>query len=226
MSGSILLIGAKGVAKRVLDAIEEQGLYSKIAILDGYVDYDSVYSYPIIGKSDELEEHKKDFSHALVCIADTSTRSHYLQRVLDAGFEVPNIIHPRAYVSKSVEMGIGVIINAMAAVQAGTLLGNGCLVETGVVVEHDNKLGECVTIAPGASTMGFVKIGDKTFVGGAACIINSICIGENSLVAAGSVVTEDVPEGVLVAGCPAKVKRPVTEMKHMIWPGVYPEGRY
>jgi len=222
----LLLIGARGIAKRVLDALEMDEMYSEIALLDGYADYDHLYSYQIIGKSDDLEDYRSQFSHALVCIADTRTRMHYIERVIEAGYEVPNVIHKRAYVSKSVKMGIGVIINAMAAVQADSKLGNGCVIETGAVVEHDNVLDDCVTIAPNASTMGFVKIGSKTFVGGAACVINTVCIGENVLVGAGSVVMSDVPDGVMVAGCPAEIKKPIEDMKHAIWPGVYPEGRY
>ena len=41
---------------------------------------------------------------------------------------------------------------------------------------------------------------------GANCtILPGITIGRNSMVAAGAVVTKDVPDGVLVAGCPAKI---------------------
>jgi len=226
VSKKLLIIGAKGMAKRALDAIEEQQEYSEIALLDGYADYDQVYSYPIIGSSDDVEKLRQDYSHAIVCIADTKTRLHFLNRVMAVGFEVPNIIHPRAYVSKSVAMGVGIIVNAMAAIQSDTKIGNGCVIETGAVVEHDNEFGECVTISPNASTMGYIKIGNCTYVAGGACVVNAVCIGENVLVAAGSVVISDTPDNVMVAGCPAVIKGSVEEMKHMIWPGVYPEGKF
>lgn len=42
--------------------------------------------------------------------------------------------------------------------------------------------------------------------GGGGCIITpNTVIGSNSIVAAGSVVTKDVPEGVIVGGNPAKI---------------------
>ena len=223
---SLLLIGARGIAKRVLDTFGDSDIFSEIALLDGYAEYDHIYSHPIIGKSDDLEDFKSKFSHALVCLADTRTRMHYLERVRKAGYEIPSFVHPRAYVSKAATIGVGVIVNAMAAVQADTTLCDGCIIETGAVVEHDNVLGECVTISPNASTMGFVEIGSKTFIGGGACVINTVKIGENVLVGAGSVVMSDMPDNVLVAGCPAEVKRPIEDMKHAIWPGVYPEGKF
>jgi len=45
------------------------------------------------------------------------------------------------------------------------------------------------------------------FLGINSTIINGITIGENSIVAAGAVVIKDVPPNVLVAGCPASIKK-------------------
>lgn len=52
-----------------------------------------------------------------------------------------------------------------------------------------------------------VKIGKNVWVGAGAIILPGVTIGDYSVVAAGSVVTRDVPSGVMVAGCPAKVKK-------------------
>lgn len=50
-----------------------------------------------------------------------------------------------------------------------------------------------------------VKIGDNVWVGCNVTIFPGVTIGDYSVVAAGSVVTKDVPSGVLVGGVPAKV---------------------
>ena len=42
-----------------------------------------------------------------------------------------------------------------------------------------------------------------------ATVLHGVTVGEDSVVAAGAVVTRDVPAGVLVAGVPARVLRPV-----------------
>jgi 2,3,4,5-tetrahydropyridine-2-carboxylate N-succinyltransferase/tetrahydrodipicolinate N-acetyltransferase len=36
-------------------------------------------------------------------------------------------------------------------------------------------------------------------------VLEGVRVGKGSVVAAGAVVIEDVPEGVVVAGCPAKI---------------------
>lgn len=42
-------------------------------------------------------------------------------------------------------------------------------------------------------------------IGANAVVLEGVRVGAGSVVAAGAVVIEDVPAGVVVAGCPAKV---------------------
>lgn len=82
------------------------------------------------------------------------------------------------------------------------------------------EIGDNVTFAPqvyllahDASTkrdLDYTKIAkivieDRVFIGARAFIMPGVTIGKDSIVAAGSVVTKSVPEGVIVAGNPAKI---------------------
>jgi acetyltransferase-like isoleucine patch superfamily enzyme len=51
------------------------------------------------------------------------------------------------------------------------------------------------------------RIGARCFIGAHSIILPGLTIGDGSIVGAGSVVTEDVPPAVIVAGNPAKVIR-------------------
>jgi maltose O-acetyltransferase len=55
-----------------------------------------------------------------------------------------------------------------------------------------------------------VEIGADVWVGGGALILAGVCIGSRAVIGAGSVVTRDVPEGVLAAGNPCRVIREIT----------------
>ena len=54
-------------------------------------------------------------------------------------------------------------------------------------------------------------IEDDVMIGANSVILEGVKIGSGSVVAAGSVVTKDVPEGVVVAGSPAKIIKNVDE---------------
>jgi acetyltransferase-like isoleucine patch superfamily enzyme len=51
------------------------------------------------------------------------------------------------------------------------------------------------------------RVKRRASVGSGATILCGITIGENAVVGAGSVVTHDVPDGVMVAGVPARIMR-------------------
>ena len=55
-----------------------------------------------------------------------------------------------------------------------------------------------------------VHIADNVWVGGGAIICPGISIGEGSVIGAGSVVTKDIPAGVVAVGNPCKVQRKIT----------------
>lgn len=54
-----------------------------------------------------------------------------------------------------------------------------------------------------------VYIGHNVWIGGGAIILPGVSIGDNSVIGAGSVVTRDVPPGVIAAGNPCRVIREV-----------------
>ncbi|MEH8020905.1 sugar O-acetyltransferase [Rheinheimera metallidurans] len=56
-----------------------------------------------------------------------------------------------------------------------------------------------------------VVIGDDVWLGGGAIILPGVTIGAGSVIAAGSVVSKDIPPGVVAAGNPCKVIKLITE---------------
>jgi maltose O-acetyltransferase len=56
-----------------------------------------------------------------------------------------------------------------------------------------------------------IVIGSDCWVGGGAIILPGVKIGDKSVIGAGSVVTRDVPAGVVAAGNPCRVLREITE---------------
>ena len=54
-----------------------------------------------------------------------------------------------------------------------------------------------------------VTLGDNIWIGGSVTILPGVTIGDNSVIGAGSIVTKDIPSGVVAFGNPCKVIRKI-----------------
>lgn len=54
-----------------------------------------------------------------------------------------------------------------------------------------------------------IKIGDDVWIGAGVHVMPGVTIGSNTVIGGGSVVTKDIPSGVLAAGNPCKVIRKI-----------------
>ena len=53
-----------------------------------------------------------------------------------------------------------------------------------------------------------IRIGSNVWIGGGAIVLPGVTIGDDAVIGAGSVVTRDVPAGMVVVGNPARVRGP------------------
>lgn len=130
-------------------------------------------------------------------------------------------IHPTARIDPftRIEAGQGCYIGELVHIAAHCHLGIGGGV---LVMEHGSSAGSHVCIVTGSNVPGLghgcsaidpdavkstsfvhVKKDAVLFVG--AVVLPGVTIGEGAVVAAGAVVTRDVPDGVTVAGVPARI---------------------
>ena len=56
-----------------------------------------------------------------------------------------------------------------------------------------------------------VRIGNNVWIGAGAVILPGITIGDDSVIGAGSIVTKDIPAGVVAVGNPCRVLRPICD---------------
>ncbi|WP_417595523.1 gamma carbonic anhydrase family protein [Oceanospirillum sp.] len=92
-------------------------------------------------------------------------------------------------------------------------------VQDGSVLHVDNKmpltLGKGVTIGHKVMLHG-CDIGDYSLVGMNAVVLNGAKVGKYCIIGAGAVVKEgmEIPDGSLVVGAPAVIKRQITESQY------------
>lgn len=65
--------------------------------------------------------------------------------------------------------------------------------------------------ATGKEFCATVTIGDDCWIGGGAIILAGVNIGKGSVIGAGSIVTKDIPSGVLALGNPCCILKKINQ---------------
>ena len=127
-----------------------------------------------------------------------------------------------------VEEGASIWFGAVLRGDFGRIvIGRGSNVQDNVtmhVYDHgDTRLDENVTVGHGAVLEG-CQVGAGSVIGMNAVVLPRARLGRQVMVAAGAVVSEgmEVPDRVLIAGIPAKVKKPL-DGSALEWVGIASE---
>lgn len=124
-----------------------------------------------------------------------------------------NLIHPRSYLATSIELQSGILSEPGVIISSQTRIGFGVTVKRGVCIGHHNIIEDYTEINPGVIISGNVHIGRGCILGAGCVIKEGISIGDNTFVGMGSVVTRDLPPGVIAYGSPCKVIKDNEEWK-------------
>ena len=130
--------------------------------------------------------------------------------------EIKNIrarIEPGAIIRENVAIGNNAVIMMGAVINIGSVIGDGTMIDMGAVLGGRATVGKNCHIGAGAVLAGVIEpasakpvvIEDNVLVGANAVVIEGVHVGRGAVVAAGAVVIEDVPDDMVVAGCPARV---------------------
>ena len=138
----LLIIGAGGHGRVVKEVAEALG-YDKIAFLDDN-------SAEAIGKIADSKSFVQEYQAAFVGIGNNKFRNELLQRLEQEGYEIPTLLHPTAYISKTAVIGKGTVVEPKAIVNANSRIGVGCIISVGAIVDHDVVLEVCVHVNAGA----------------------------------------------------------------------------
>lgn len=212
MKCKLLLIGAGGHCKIILDLLLHSQEYEVVGIIDLKERLqDNIFGVKVIGTDLDIPKFfKKGIKHCFISIGsvgDPSLRIKMYNIARKSRFVFPNLIHPSALISSRASLGDGNYIAPGVIINVGTRIGNNCIINTGAVIEHDCAIGDFVHIASGVTLGGNVSVNRNTHIGAGSSVIQGIKIGINSIIGAGSVIVKDIEAGCLAFGNPCKFIR-------------------
>lgn len=168
-----------------------------------------------IDKLSDCEEsffENKDF---VVAIGNNEVRFKIMKRILNLGGNTPTLIHPTASISPSATIGQGVYIQMGAVIWTKVKIDDFTIISPNTVIAHHTKIGKACLISTLCAVGASIEIGNFVMFGfGSIAITGMHSIGNNVMLGAGTTLTKDVGDNVLMVGTPArkiKDRNPVNE---------------
>lgn len=141
---SLLILGAGGFGQMIQETARLLG-YAKVVFLDDAAKCDNV-----VGKCCDYQALLGEYDTAVAALGDNGMRLYWTEKLMEAGYKVPAIIHPSAVVSPSAQIGSGSFIMQRAVVNTHTVIEHGVLVNSGAVVDHDSHVAKGAHIGLGS----------------------------------------------------------------------------
>jgi len=193
------------------------GAFSQIHAGVHLGDNTRIESYCELGYSNGLERNSQ-----LVIGANSLIRSHsvfYLGSRFEAGLQTGH----RVTVRENTTAGDNLHLGTLCDIQGDCRLGNFCRLHSNVHIGKHSQLGDFVWIfpyviltndpTPPSETRQGVSVEDYAVIATLSVLLPGTIVGEHALVGAGSIVHRDVPARTLVAGNPARIIKPVEEIR-------------
>jgi sugar O-acyltransferase (sialic acid O-acetyltransferase NeuD family) len=214
----MLIIGAKGFAKEVLEVVHQNKDTSKLSFYDDVNDAigEELYAiFPILKSEDAARNYFETVDNRFtIGIGNPVLRKKICDKFLSLGGIFTSTISPLATIGfHDVKIGCGTNVLSGAIFSNGTALGKGCIVYYNSIITHDCRIGNFVEISPNAILLGNVVVEDFTHIGANATILPKIKIGKNVIVGAGAIVTKDIPDNCVVVGSPAQIIKELTPLE-------------
>jgi sugar O-acyltransferase (sialic acid O-acetyltransferase NeuD family) len=208
----IFVFGASDHARVIIDIIELVGKYKIVGLFDSYKPKGyRVGAYEVLGDENDLIEASDRWGlcQGIIGVGDNATRMRigYTLRTNIPEMEFVTAVHPSATLSRTANLGQGVLVMAKCYVGLNTEVGEGAVIATNSIFEHDGVMGAYATLGAGTTTGGHVTLGAGTAVCLGCTIIHGMTIGKHTVIGSGSTVINDIPSGVVAYGSPARVIR-------------------
>ena len=199
----IAVIGAGKSALQILDIIIH--LNKEITIF--YDQNDNLKGKKLFGveihKYDEmqiLDDYNNElFDEVIVSFSsDIKNRELTYLALKKLNINIPNLIHPKAYVSPSVKLGDGNIIFSNTIINSFSNIGSNNFISSFCNIEHHNHIGSHNTFGPSVVFSGSCKIDDSCKFGTGIFVEPRVEIKSECIISSGSIIQRNLKNKTLV----------------------------
>ena len=146
---NLIILGAGGYGRTAAETARAMGVFGRVAFLD-----DGCTGTDILGPCTDYIHFAGKFRWAYPAFGANALRAAWLEKLAAAGYSLPALVHPRAYVSPTADIRPGAVVLALAAVGAFACCGVGTGVAAGSISSHfEEKSVRVVILGSHGSTL-------------------------------------------------------------------------
>jgi len=116
--------------------------------------------------------------------ANLSARRAVSSRIQEAGYTMPLLVHPRAYISATSSAGPGTFVMAGALVDSHVTIADNVVIWPGVCVSHHCSIGANTFLSPNCTVCGDCRVGADCFIGAGSVIVSHAIVPDGTRIKA------------------------------------------
>jgi len=207
---------AGGFGREVYDmawrANQAHGKWTAIYFIDDYAESGSdFYGTKVYTLAAVLREFDPAEVEVVIANGEPLYRQKIYDKVMAHGVRLGTVVESSAVVSSQCELAPGTIVAPFCQLSGWIKLGRNVAVNTMSIVGHDVQLGDHCVVSSMVNLGGGCRIGDNSYLGMGALIKEGVTIGRDVIIGMGAVVYNDIPDGMIALGNPARPMRPNTD---------------
>lgn len=205
----IIIYGSGGMAREVVELIEDINNIKPCWTIKGYIDDDAekkgeiIHGYSILGTCEVLCKLSRPVS-VIIAVGDPTAKKKIYQKIENPAVMFPILIHPSARVSKSAVIGEGSIIGIDCIISANVRLGRHVFLNMRTVVGHDAVINDFCSCLVNCVIAGGVQMLECSLLGSGSIIMEKTTVGSGARISMGSIVSFDVEDNHVVMTRPSK----------------------
>lgn len=187
---TLLILGAGGHGKAVAEAALLSGEWQRVLFADDrWPQLTESFGVPVVGNLGCLERLSSQVDAGIAAVGNNQLRQVWQETLAEAQIPLASVIHPRAWVSASAEVGAGTAVMALAVVGTHARLGRGVIVNAGTVVDHNAEVGDFGHLGVGVSLAGGVRVGAAAWLQAGCSAGYGIVVESTTVLAPGTALS-------------------------------------
>lgn len=187
MSNTLLILGAGGHGKAVAETALLSGVWQRVLFVDDrWPELQESFGLPVVSDVAGLAQLATSVQGAIVAVGNNQMREQWCAVIEQVGIELVSVVHPRAYVSRSVTLGAGTAIMASAVVGVDAQVGRAAIINANATLDHDAVLGDFGHLGVGVQIAGGVRVGARAWLQAGCSAGYNVVVPEAENVPAGT----------------------------------------